>query len=154
MLKTNFIINYITVILSFTCLLLFTSAIPLYEGLTEDVLKYTNQFRKAKGLKALEMRSDLNEIAHRHSGDMASGRRSFGHGGYNQRELRVKKIIQPFNGMAENVAYGAANGKEAFNIWKNSSSHRRNMLGDFKYTGIGTARDKRGVLYYTQIFVR
>ena len=55
--------------------------------------------------------------------------------------------------MAENVAYGARTGKEAFQIWKNSSGHKKNMLGNYKYTGIGTAKDRRGTLYYTQIFV-
>jgi uncharacterized protein YkwD len=100
------------------------------------------------------MRTELNAVARSHSEDMASGRQSFGHGGYNRRELRVKKIIKPYSGMAENVAYGARNGKEAFEIWKNSSGHKKNMLGNYKYIGIGTARNKRGVIYYTQIFVR
>jgi uncharacterized protein YkwD len=100
------------------------------------------------------MRSDLNEIAQKHSKDMASGRTSFGHGGYEKRELQVAKIIKPFGSMAENVAYGARTGKEAVEIWKNSSGHRKNMLGDFTYIGIGTASSKKGVIYYTQIFAR
>lgn len=149
-LKTNFYFFIFSVI----SLLLFSSSAPLKEGLTEDVLKYTNQFRKSKGLPALEMRNELNAIARNHSEDMASGRRSFGHGGYDQRELKVKKIIKPYSAMAENVAYGARNGKEAFEIWKNSSGHKKNMLGNYKYIGIGTAQNKRGVIYYTQIFVR
>ena len=134
--------------------LLFTFALQLKEGLNEDVFKYTNQFRRSKGLPALVMRDDLNAIARRHSEDMARGRRSFGHGGYNQRESEIQKIIKPFYGMAENVAYGARSGKEVVSQWKNSSLHRRNMLGDYKFIGIGTARDRRGVIYYTQIFVR
>jgi len=124
------------------------------DGLTEDVLKYTNKFRRSKGLSALEMRSDLNAIARRHSEDMASGRCGFGHGGYNQREAQAEKLISPFHGMAENVAYGADSGKEVVSLWQNSNGHRRNILGNYKYTGIGTARDRHGVIYYTQIFVR
>ena len=134
--------------------LLFLSSATPDAGLTEEVLKHTNQFRKSKGFKALEMRSDLNEIAQKHSNDMASGRTSFGHGGYEKRESQVRKIIKPFGSMAENVAYGARTGKEAVEIWKNSSGHRKNMLGDFKYIGIGTASSKKGVIYYTQIFAR
>lgn len=150
-LKTNFFLSIFSVI----SLLFFpSSSVPSTKGLIEDVLKYTNQFRKSKGLPALEMRKDLNAVARSHSEDMASGRKSFGHGGYNQRELQVKKIIKPYEGMAENVAYGARTGKEAFEIWKNSSGHRKNMLGNYKYIGIGTAQNKRGVIYYTQIFVR
>src|SRR4030095_11787649 len=153
MLKTNSL--RVTLIFSIISLLSFTSERSLTGGLTDDVLKYTNQFRKSKGLKALEMRDDLNTIARKHSEDMASGRCSFGHDGYNGRVSKVKKIIKPCDGyVGENVAYGAHNGKDAFDIWKNSSGHRKNMLGDYKYIGIGTASNRRGVIYYTQIFVR
>jgi uncharacterized protein YkwD len=151
-LKTNFF--PFTFIFSIISLLSFTSA-TTNGGLTEDVLKYTNEFRRSKGLKALEMRNDLDAIARSHSEDMASGRCSFGHEGYNLRVSKVKKIIKPCDGyVGENVAYGARTGKEAFDIWKNSSGHRKNMLGDYKYIGIGIARNRRGVIYYTQIFVR
>ena len=141
-------------ILPVIVLLVFTSAAPLAEDLAEDVLKYTNQFRKSKGLPSLEMRNDLNAIARKHSEDMASGRRSFGHNGLNERVVKVKRIIQPYHSIAENIAYGAKTGKEAVSIWKNSSGHRKNLLGNYKYIGIGTARNRRGVIYYTQIFVK
>jgi uncharacterized protein YkwD len=134
--------------------LLFTFALQPKEGLNEDVFKYTNQFRISRGLAAVVMRDDLNAIARRHSEDMASGRCSFGHSGYNQRELEVQKIIKPFYGMAENVAYGARSGKEVVALWKSSTGHRRNMLGNYKFIGIGTAHNRSRVIYYTQIFVR
>ena len=153
MLKTNSLrFTFIFLIIS---LLSFTTGKPITGDLAEDVLKYTNQFRKSKGLKALEMRDDLNAIARKHSENMASGRCSFGHSGYDLRVSKVKKTIKPCDGnVAENVAYGATNAKEAIDIWKNSSGHRKNMLGDYKYIGIGTARNRKGVIYYTQIFVR
>jgi uncharacterized protein YkwD len=121
-------------------------------GLDEDILKYTNQFRRSKGLSTLEMRQDLNQIARKHSEDMARGRRSFGHGGFDQRSRKIRLIFKSCT-IAENVAYGSRNAKEVVAMWKNSTGHRRNMLGDFKYAGIGTARDRRGTLYFTQIFV-
>jgi uncharacterized protein YkwD len=152
MLKTN--LFYCTFIFLNISLLSFTSLTSIKDDLAKDVLKYTNEYRKSKGLKSLEMKSDLNAIARSHSEAMASGRRSFGHGGYNQRQLRVQKIIQPYSGMAENVAHGAGNGKEAINVWKKSTGHRKNMLGKYKYIGIGIARNRRGVIYCTQIFVR
>lgn len=150
--KTNFF--FTALIFSIVSLSSFNFDIPANNGLTQDVLKYTNDFRRSKKLKPLEMRNDLNAIARKHSEEMASGRRSFGHAGLHQREVQVKKIIKASCGIAENVAYGASNGKEAFNIWKNSVGHRKNMLGDYKYIGIGTASNKKGVIYYTQIFVK
>lgn len=83
---------------------------------------------------------------------MASGKRSFGHSGFDQRVSKVKQIFKTCT-VAENVAYGASNAKEAFTIWKNSSGHRKNMLGKYRYIGIGTAKNKKGVIYYTEIFV-
>jgi uncharacterized protein YkwD len=150
-LKTNSFISRFTFLI--IALLIFISAVPPGNGLGEEVVKYTNQYRKSKRLSALVMKDDLNAIARRHSEDMASGRRSFGHGGFDQRVSKVRKIFGTCN-VSENVAYGARNAKEAFTIWKNSSGHRQNMLGNYKYTGIGTARDRRGIIYYTQIFVR
>jgi uncharacterized protein YkwD len=37
-------------------------------------------------------------------------------------------------------------------LWKNSPGHRRNMLGNFKYIGIGIARDRQGRIFYTEVF--
>ena len=135
-------------------LLFFSSAAPTNDELTSDILKHTNKFRRSKGLTVLVMRDDLNAIARRHSEDMASSRTGFGHGGFKQREQKVKKIVKPYYGMAENVAFGARSGKDAFEMWKNSSEHRKNMLGNYKYIGIGAARSRRGVIYYTEIFVK
>ena len=121
-------------------------------GLVNDVLSYTNQFRRSKGKAELIMRDDLNAIARKHSENMAKGRIGFGHDGFDQRHSQVKRIFKSCT-MAENVAYGASDGREAVKIWKNSSGHRSNMLGNYKYIGIGTAKDRRGTIYYTQIFV-
>lgn len=99
------------------------------------------------------MRSDLNEIARRHSENMAKGNCAFGHSGFDQRYNKVKKIFQSCTA-AENVAFGAQTGKDAVEQWKNSSPHRKNLLGGYKYVGIGTARSKQGRIYYTQILVR
>jgi uncharacterized protein YkwD len=134
--------------------LFFRIGTQLNAGLSDEVLKYTNEFRKSKGLNALVMQGDLNAIARRHSEDMAKGRCSFGHSGYDRRALQAQNIIKPFYGMAENVALGATTGKEVVSLWKGSPNHRKNMLGDYKYIGIGTARDARGAIYYTEIFVR
>ena len=153
MLKINF--RWFIFIFLIISVLSFTPEKPSSIGPVEDVLKYTNQFRKSKGLKAVEMSEDLNAIARKHSNDMASGRCSFGHDGYDLRVSKIKKTIKPCDGyIGENVAFGASNGKEAVDVWKNSSAHRKNMLGDYKYIGIGTARNRQGVIYYTQIFVR
>jgi uncharacterized protein YkwD len=97
-------------------------------------------------------RDDLNAIAQKHSENMARGRVGFGHSGFNERFNQASKMIKGFKAFAENVAYGPRSGKEAVVMWKNSPEHRRNMLGRYRYIGIGAAKDRRGVIYYTQVF--
>ncbi len=149
--KTKFLLT------GLTCLALFVSLVSFFpasdDSLVDDVLTYTNKLRKSKGLSALEMRDDLNVIAQKHSTDMARGKVTFGHSGLDKRESQARKNIKDASQFAENVAYGSMSGKEVVDIWKNSSGHRRNMLGPYKYIGIGIARDRRGVIYYTQLFV-
>ena len=140
------------VIFLISALFVFSAAVSPANQLANDVLKYTNEYRRSKGLKELIMKDDLNSLARKHSEDMASGRLSLGHSGYDQRAAKVKKIYDTWM-VAENVAYGARDAKEVFSLWKKSSGHRKNMLGNYKYIGIGTAKNKRGVIYYTEIFV-
>jgi uncharacterized protein YkwD len=123
-------------------------------GLEKDIFNQTNDFRGSNGLSLLIYSEDLGEIARKHSADMASGRTAFGHNGFDDRETRIKTIITPYHGMAENVAFGACSAKEVVGIWKKSPGHRRNMLGPYKYIGIGTARDRKGQIFFTEIFVR
>lgn len=138
----------------FTAFLLILSSFSYPSGgLVNDVLSYTNQFRKSKGKHVLIMRDDLNAIARRHSENMAKGRVAFGHSGFDKRHAQAQRIFQSCT-MAENVAYGVSTGKDVVQIWKKSSDHRSNMLGNYNYIGIGTAKDRSGRVYYTQIFIR
>lgn len=123
------------------------------DNLVEDVLSYTNKFRKSKRLAPLEMQEELNRIAQKHTDDMARGKVGFGHEGFDAREARARKYFPGATHFAENVAYGSHTGKDVVDGWKSSSGHRRNMLGPYKYIGIGVARNRRGVLYYTQLFI-
>lgn len=135
----------------FTC---FVSFLPAHQAdLVNDIFKHTNQFRKSNGKAALLLRDDLNEIARKHSADMASGRKRIGHGGFQQREALIRRKLNTMGIIGENVAYGANTAKEVVTLWKNSPDHRKNMLGNYKYIGIGTASDRKGNIYFTQIFV-
>jgi uncharacterized protein YkwD len=62
--------------------------------------------------------------------------------------------IKQCEGGAENVAYNYKNAQDVVRNWIASSGHRRNIEGNYNLTGIGLARDRRGKLYFTQIFLR
>jgi uncharacterized protein YkwD len=111
-------------------------------NIVEDILIQTNKFRKSNSLAKLVMRNDLNEIARQHSIDMAKGRVRFGHTGFGERNAMARKKIKQMHAFAENVAYGAITGKEVVDMWEHSAGHRQNLLGPYKYIGIGIAKDK------------
>jgi uncharacterized protein YkwD len=118
----------------------------------KDVFKQTNQFRRSKGLNQLVMLDQLNAIAKKHSEEMARGHVAFGHEGFSKRQALEKKKIKGVSTFGENVAYGPTSGKQVVLMWEKSPGHRRNLLGPFKYIGIGIAKDKQGRIYYTQVF--
>lgn len=138
------------------CLSLFVSLISFSPNknanIVQDVLNQTNQFRKSKGLSQLIMLKDLNAIAQKHSADMARGRTGFGHGGFAQRNVMANDRVMHLHSFAENVAYGPTSGKQVVTLWENSPGHRRNMLGHYKYIGIGIAKDSHGRIFYTEYF--
>lgn len=148
--KRPVLIPLLIAVIFFTSLASFIPAKT--DSLVDDVLVQTNKFRKSQGLPPLVMNEELNAIAQKHSADMASGRVEFGHDGFEKRENMAKKQIEGIGSFAENVAFGVNTGKEVVDLWKNSPGHRRNMLGNYKYIGIGVASDKKGRIYYTQVF--
>ena len=83
---------------------------------------------------------------------MAKGKVVFGHDGFSARNTMATKKIKSLRTFAENVTYGTTNATQVVTMWKNSSGHRRNLLGLYKYIGIGIAKDRQGRLFYTQVF--
>jgi uncharacterized protein YkwD len=48
---------------------------------------------------------------------------------------------------------GSTTAREVVDNWLKSPMHKKNIEGAFNLTGIGVAADKKGTLYFTQIFV-
>jgi len=152
-LNTSLFLRYFLLSTIIVGLLIFLASFSNSGNLDKEVLKYANEYRRSRKLPALVMRDDLNDIARKHSEDMARGKRAFGHSGFDKRTIQIRKVY-PNCTLAENVAYGSPDAKDVITQWKKSTGHRQNLLGDFQYTGIGTARDRKGTLYYTQLFVK
>jgi uncharacterized protein YkwD len=153
--QTKYQMKQTHLFVTLTCLITFLcfSSFVAYSdtGIVDDILSQTNQFRKSKGLTPLVMVQQLNVIAQQHSANMAKGKVAFGHDGFAKRKAMASQQIR-LRSFAENVAYGATSGSQVVGLWKNSPGHRRNMLGNFKYIGIGIARDRQGRIFYTEVF--
>jgi uncharacterized protein YkwD len=122
--------------------------------ISREILFFVNEFRRSKGLPALQADSYISSVALGHSRDMLTGKSPFGHDGFRQRIDRISTKLGKLHVAAENVASGPMGAKEVVDGWLHSPGHRRNILGDFWLTGIGVAEAANGMIYFTQIFVK
>jgi uncharacterized protein YkwD len=124
-------------------------------SIEQAVNNQVNQYRANRGLPPLTLNATISEQARNHSRNMASGAVPFSHDGFAQRVQAIATQI-PYRGAAENVANNSGYGDpatKAVQSWLNSSGHRKNIEGNYNLTGIGVAKNSRGVYYLTQIFV-
>ncbi|MEG4217619.1 CAP domain-containing protein [Microcoleus sp. Pol14C6] len=121
--------------------------------LEKAVNQQINQYRASKKLPPLSIDPRITQIARIHSEDMAKGKVSFSHDGF---EARAKAITIPYKSVAENLAYNFGYRdpvRNAVEGWIKSDGHRKNMEGQFNVTGIGIAKNAKGEYYFTQLFV-
>jgi len=123
-------------------------------NIDKGILYYVNLHRRAIGLPLLQLNKVESDVATKHSRDMATGRTPFGHMGLQSRIDAIARQLGPVASTGENVALGQRSPKEVVADWLQSPGHRKNIEGDFRLTGIGLARDSKGLIYYTQIFTR
>ncbi len=123
-------------------------------SMVKDILMYVNQHRKSVGLPPLQLIDAATTESVKHSADMAFRRMPFGHDGFDDRMNAISKNIGQVSAMAENVAYGHLDAKAVVELWINSPGHKKNMEGNYNFTGIGLAQTKDGTIYFTQIFIR
>lgn len=129
-----------------------------YKKQIEQVLKYTNQYRKEAGQKDLVLDTNLTRAACYRSLEMAktnkmSHTRPDGSSCFTI--LKVYKVN--YMAAGENIAYTSkgygVNAKVVSQMWYNSPGHRANMLSSsFGKIGIGIAVAGNGDIYYTQLF--
>jgi uncharacterized protein YkwD len=123
-------------------------------SMSRQILIFVNEYRRSKGLPALQPNSFISSVALGHSRDMLTGKSPFGHDGFRQRINVISGRLGKLHVAAENVADGPMGAREVVDGWLHSPGHRRNIEGDFRLTGIGVATRSDGMVYFTQIFVR
>jgi uncharacterized protein YkwD len=126
----------------------------LAPGLEREILGLVNDYRKTKKLGPLQTNAAIEYQARRHSMDMGTHRIPFGHQGLSFRIKYIQEKVPGATIVGENVAYGNLSAKAVVSGWIKSAEHRKNMEGNFKYTGIGVTRNMQNQLYFTQIYAR
>jgi uncharacterized protein YkwD len=120
--------------------------------IARQAMDLTNQYRASKGLPPCVWNDGIARIAAEHAAQMASGKATFSHDGFDE---RVKAFPVAHRSAAENLAFnkGMANvASVAVEGWIKSPGHEKNLRGAFNMCGIGVAQASDGAFYITQLF--
>ncbi|WP_088893332.1 CAP domain-containing protein [Leptolyngbya ohadii] len=123
-------------------------------AIERSVFQRINQYRQQRGLAALTTNSSITRQARQHSRNMAN-LEVLSHDGFSGRVDMIRKAV-PLRGASENVAFNQGfsdPAAQAVNGWLNSPGHLQNIMGNYNLTGIGVARNNKGAVYLTQIFI-
>lgn len=132
----------------------------LNNAFEQEVLKLTNEFRRANGRDSLVLDQSLERAADRHTQLMATGD-FFSHTGKDGSKPwdRAKSAGYESGYVGENIAAGYRTPKAVVDGWINSPGHRANMLNaDYNEIGLGyyyLQNDTGSVnynSYWTQVF--
>lgn len=120
--------------------------IPAFASSAGSVISKINSARAANGLAPLESYWDLADDAQAHSNLMASRGELF-------HSTSLGSATTGWDRLGENVGVGP-DVSTIHNAFMNSSSHRRNILGDFNYVGVGVTVDANGTMWITVMFMK
>lgn len=122
--------------------------------LREEYMELVNTHRQDIGVQSLIYSDYIEGVAQEHSNNMAKGVVPFGHTGSSSRCQKIITELGPANLCGEIVAQGQDNATEVFRAWMSSSGHKSKIENArYTHTGLALAKNSRGVIFWTQIFL-
>ncbi len=121
-------------------------ALPAQAGTEGAFLSKINASRAAAGLAPVSVHSDLVPDARAHSAEMMAAGKIY-------HTSPLSAVASGWEALAENVGAGPSV-DSLHTAFMASSGHRRNILGDYNYVGIGVSQSDSGQLWVTVIFMR
>ena len=111
-----------------------------------------NAERLARGLSANQWHPLAAAAATGHSEEMAANRilRHQGNDGSNA-GIRLRRAGFDWSNWGENLGAGQIEPGSLVTAWLNSDPHRPQLLGDYRYIGVGVAAARDGSLYWTMV---
>lgn len=120
--------------------------------LADAIFDAVNSYRRDLGLPALIFNVDIKSEADIHSRYMATVNHII-HENFFERSDYFKELGA--SRVSENLAYNCRTADEAVSLWHNSVPHRTNMKdAGFTHSAVSVVRNKHGVPYTTQIFIK
>jgi len=126
------------------------------KALENEVIRLVNIERSKAGLPQLTQNWELSRVARYKSQDMID-RGYFAHNSptYGSPFKMMESFGIRFSAAGENIAMGQQSPSQVMNAWMNSPGHRNNILSpSFTQIGVGLAKDKKGRMYWTQMFIK
>lgn len=120
------------------------------------VVDLVNQQRISNGLQPLTNNWQLERVARYKANDMANNN-YFNHISptYGSPFNMMEDFGIYFSSAGENIAMGQTTPQQVVNAWMNSPGHRANILSaTYTQIGVGYAKNKNGVVYWSQMFVK
>ena len=122
----------------------------------DEVIRLVNVERSKQGLQLLTKNWELCRVARYKSPDMAN-KGYFSHTSptYGSPFKMMETFGIRFSSAGENIAYGQRTPQEVMNGWMKSPGHRSNIMSpSYTQIGVGMAKNSKGVLYWTQMFIK
>ncbi len=118
----------------------------------KDLLAIINLDRVQRGLPAYRWNDQVADAAYANSADMAAHQRMqhTGSDGSNA-GVRLTRAGFAWSSWGENIGAGFSEPQPLYTAWLNSPSHRTQLLGDFRYAGIGAVASSDGTPYWTLV---
>ncbi|HEY7468314.1 MAG TPA: CAP domain-containing protein [Acidimicrobiia bacterium] len=117
-------------------------------GTEAEFLAKINATREAEGLGPMEVDGGLRSHARNHTQDMIDAGEIF----HSSESELVAAGGKGWDRIGENVGRGQSP-TTLHQAFMDSAGHRKNILGDYNYVGIGTA-SSNGYLYVTVVFMK
>lgn len=121
-----------------------------FEAQTKDLV---NTERIKNNLNILSYSKEATNSSRKHSEDMMI-KNYFDHTNKENKSPFDRMEVEgiDYKNAGENIAAGQSSAIYAHHAWMNSLGHRKNILGDYKYIGVGVIFGGYYNIYYTQNF--
>ena len=135
------------VLIATVAMLVAVVAMPAAASSAGSFVSKINSSRAAAGLAPVESYWDLSDNARSHSNLMADRGELF-------HSSNLGSVTTGWERLGENVGVGPDDVSAMHTAFMSSSAHRKNILGDFNYVGVGVTIDAEGFLWVTVIFMK
>jgi hypothetical protein len=139
-------LRILSTLLSVCIVTLGISAAPAFAAPEGQFVSKINATRVANGMAPLEVYWDLSDDAEAHSNTMMEQ-------DHLHHNPNLANVTSGWDALAENVGVGPDPSRlhEAF---MESAGHRRNILGNYNYLGVGVVRQSDTKIWVTVVFMR